>query len=119
MKIRNFAAAGAVLLLAGCTTVGVTPVNSSAAKPANCHLDVYASETEISRDFQTACLIDSRTGSTLFHRRDAAAAIDHARKEACGCGADAILVQSADTQGVTMASWGQGKAIVRAIRYID
>ncbi len=119
MNIKILAATGAALLLAGCTTVGVTPVNSTAAKPANCQLDVYASETEINRPFQTACLIDSRTGTTLFHRRDAAAAIDHARKEACGCGADAILVQSADTQGVTMATWGQGKAIVRAIRYMD
>ncbi|PMR72079.1 hypothetical protein [Billgrantia endophytica] len=113
------AAAGATLLVTGCTSVGVTPVNSFSAKPANCQLDIYASEAEIQRPFQTACLINSRTGTTAFHRKNAAAAIDHARSEACGCGADAMLIQATDTQGVTMTTWGQGKAIIQAIRYTD
>lgn len=107
------------LLVTGCTSVGVTPVNNFAAKPASCQLDIYVSESEIQRSYQTACLIDSRTGTTAFHRKNAAAAIDHARAEACGCGADAMLINATDTQGVTMTTWGQGKAIIQAIRYND
>jgi hypothetical protein len=104
-----------------CTKVGVTHLGNAgsyAPKPENCALDVFSSSDEIKQKYVEVCLIDSRTGSTLFHDKSAAAAVDHARADACKCGADALLIQSTDTKGVSMSGWGEGKAIVKAIRYV-
>jgi hypothetical protein len=92
-------------------------LKTAAARPDDCQLAIYSSEQEISRPWEAICMIDSRTGTTLFHDRDAAAAIQQAKSAACQCGADAILIESMDTQGVTWGTWGQGKAILRGIRY--
>ncbi len=101
----------------GCASVGVTPVRLVQPKPETCELEIYVSEAEVYRPFEVACLIDSRTGSTGFHTRTAAAAIDIARPAACECGADALLVGNTNTSGMTSGSWGEGTAIIRAIRY--
>ncbi len=108
---------GAWITSTGCASVGVTPVRLAEAKPENCQLDIYVSESEVHRPFEVVCLIDSRTGSTLGHTRTVAAAIDIARPAACGCGADALLVVNTNTSGVNYSSWGEGMAFIRAIRY--
>lgn len=118
-KLVTTVAVLGALALAGCSSVGVTQLHSAAAKPAGCNVDIYASASEINHKYQTVCLLDSRTGSTLFHTRTAAAAIDHAKSEACECGADAMLIETADTEGMSFSRWGQGKAIIRAIKYTD
>lgn len=106
-----------ILVLVGCSAVGVTPVNPGPAKPYDHPIDVYTSEAEVKRPFEVCCLIDSRTGTTLFHSKTAAAAINKAKAAARKQGADALIVLSADTEGLSFASWGQGKALIKAIRY--
>lgn len=100
-----------------CANVGVTRVNGAPGKAVGCKLDIYTSEAEVKRPFQVLCLIDSRTGTTAFDTKTAAAAIENAKPTACGCGADALIVTAADTEGATYARWGQGKAVLKAIRY--
>ena len=119
MEIRHALRAAPVLILLACTSVGVTQTKTGIpAKRSNCPLDVYTTDSEVTRPFEVVCLIDSRTGTTLFHSKTAAAAIEHTRPYACECGADAIVLMSADTEGLTWATWGRGKAIVKAIRYL-
>ncbi|WP_346795462.1 hypothetical protein R5M92_08390 [Halomonas sp. Bachu 37] len=109
----------AIISLAGCSSVGVQPVSVGSAKPANCTLDQYASERDIERPHEVACVLTSKTGTTLMHDKSASAAIDNARADACACGADAIVVESAEEEGITLMTWGQGKATLKAMRYLD
>lgn len=123
MKIyRNLALiviALAAITLVGCGSVGVQPVSMGEAKPPNCQLNRYVNERDIERPFEVACVISSRTGTTLGHDKSASAAINNAHADACACGADAIIVESAEEQGITAFTWGQGKAQLKAIRYLD
>lgn len=117
IKNKNIFLSLFFLLCISCAAVGVTKVHNYDSKPKNCSLDVYTSQAEIKRQYEVACLIDSRTGSTLFHSRTGSAAIEQARPEACGCGADAIVVESAGSKGVDYSSWGEGTAVIKAIKY--
>lgn len=106
-------------VLVGCGSVAVQPMSTGAAKPANCQLDRFVNERDIERPYEVACTISSQTGTTLGHDKSASAAIENARAEACGCGADAIVVESAEEEGITLFTWGQGKAQLKAVRYLD
>lgn len=106
-----------LLLIPACASVGATQLQSARPRADDCKLDVYSSETEITRPWETVCMIDSRTGTTAFADKTASAAIKNAKPKACKCGADAIVIQSMDTEGVTLVTWGKGKAIVKGIRY--
>jgi len=100
--------------------VGVTPIGRALPpKPSTpCMLDIYTNTAEITRPYEELCLIDSRTGITAFHYRTAAEAIRQARPEACRCGADAMIVASARTEGAAFG-WGMGAAVIKAIHYTD
>lgn len=123
MKIRKvplFAAMGVIVgAVSGCGSVGVQPVSMGNAKPPNCQLDRYVHERDIEQPFEIACTISSRTGTTLGHDKTASAAIQNAHADACACGADAIIVESAEQEGITAFTWGQGKAQLKAVRYTD
>lgn len=109
----------AAVVLTGCGSVGVQPVSMGEAKPPNCKLDRYVHERDIERPFEVACMISSRTGTTLGHDKSASAAINNAHSDACACGADAIVVASAEEKGITAFTWGQGRAQLKAVRYLD
>lgn len=108
-----------VLTLTGCSSVAVQPVSVGNAKPANCVLDHYVSERDIERPYEVACMITSETGTTLGHDKTVSGAINNARADACACGADAIVVESSEEEGITLFTWGQGKAQLKAVRYQD
>jgi hypothetical protein len=107
------------LTLLGCSSVGVHPISMGSAKPTNCPLDQYVSEVDIEQPYEVACIITSKTGTTLMHDKSASAAIDNARADACACGADAIVVENAEEEGINLMTWGQGKAQLKAVRYLD
>jgi hypothetical protein len=109
----------AVLSAAGCATVGVTRMKQAAAKPEGCQLEVFGAESEVKRPFDVVCLLDSKTGTTLFDDRSAAAAIEKAKPEACRCGGDGIIVGEAGASGADLGGWGQGKATLRVIRFTE
>jgi len=119
-KSLTFCSIGLVaIILSGCGSVGVQPVSMGEAKPSNCQLDRYVDERDIERTYEVACMISSRTGTTLGHDKTASAAINNAHADACACGADAIVVESAEEQGMTAFTWGQGSAQIKAIKYLD
>jgi hypothetical protein len=105
------------LCMCACASVGVQVVKEQSSKQTDCKIDVYTSENEIKREYETLCLIDSKTGSTLFDKKTIAAAIDIAKPKACKCGADALLVMSADRRGVSVFSWGDAKTVLKGIKY--
>ena len=105
------------LLMAGCSSVGSTQLVTATPRPANCQLDVYSSPSEIKKKYEPVCVIDSRTGTTAFHDKTASGAIKNAKPLACACGADAILIEGMETDGMTFMTWGKGTAIVKGIRY--
>ena len=118
---RLFALASIALiatLAVSCATATATRVNPGHAKPENCKLDLFTSESEVKRPYQVACLIDATSGRTLFADRTINGALEQARPEACSCGADAMLLMSATTKGWSAnEGYGEGTAVVRAIRY--
>lgn len=117
MTIRTMS----LVLVAGCASVGVTRMGSgSPPKPEGCNLDVYDDPNKIERPYREVCLIDAKTGSSIWTDKTVAAAIDEARPAACQCGADAILIMSGDTQGASFGGgYGHGKAMLRAIVYTE
>lgn len=102
----------------GCTTVGVTPLkNDLSAKPENCDLQIYSSEREIERPFEVICLIDARTGTSVFHDTTGAGAVNSAKRHACRCGADGILVMSSGGEGDGFWIPKTGVANIKALRF--
>ena len=108
---------GVTLFLSGCSSIGTTQLQPATPRDDDCKLDVYSSKDEIKVPWEAVCVIDSRTGTHAFADKTASAAIRNAKPEACECGADAILIESMDTEGVTFVTWGKGKAIMKGIRY--
>ena len=112
------AAVASTFLLSGCGGVSATRVNPGEPKSEGCQLEIFAAESEVEREFVTACLINSQTGTTAFADKSASAAIEKAKPEACECGADALLIESSGKEGPTQAAiYGQGQATIRAIRF--
>lgn len=105
---------GAVALLAGCSTVGVTSLKSAPSKPAGCPLQVFMSTDDLKADgraYEALCMIDVKTGAGLPSERTMAAAINLARPKACECGADALVLQ--ESPAVEVGASG----ILKAIRW--
>lgn len=109
----------ASLALVACGSTGVLPVGTAAAvpKPEGCQIAVYDDEKDVGRPFEKLCLIDAKTGSTLYNNRSISGAMKKVNKAACACGADAVIVQKMEKKGVSLASWGSSKVTVIAIRF--
>lgn len=107
----------AILSAVGCSHVGVTPMKEAVAKPENCKIEVYTDAKEIKRDYDVVCMLDSRTGSTLLHDRSVAGAIAQAKPEACKCGGDGMIVGQSTVEGMGLASWGEGTAMIKVIKF--
>lgn len=109
------------LFLAGCSSTGYVRVGKSTlpAKPEGCQLEVFAAEADVKRPFEKLCLLDAKTGSTLYNDRSPEGAMKRLRKAACICGADAVIITSMERKGVSLASWGSSSAQGVAIRFLD
>ena len=106
------------LISTSCTTVGVTQMkNDIKAKPENCKLDIYSDEKEINRPFEVVCLIDAKTGTSVFHDTSGPGAINEAKPAACRCGADGILVMGMGISGDGFWIPKTGNATLKGIRY--
>jgi hypothetical protein len=104
--------------LAGCASTGVTQIKAAPPRDKNCNLEIFTNVSEIKRPYEVVCIIDARTGNTSDDKTTAGA-IKLTKPDACKCGADAILIENLSTQGVTAFSWGEGRAIVKAIKFTD
>jgi len=108
-----------VLTAGGCASQAVVPVARATVEPRapGCSYETYASESEVGRPFETTCILDSRTGTTIFHRHSIEAAMEKVQDDICACGGDAIIIDSTERRGVSLANWGQGSITLRVIRY--
>jgi hypothetical protein len=107
-----------VLLLSGCTTVGVTRMKANIApKHQDCQLDIYSSQNEIEKPYEVVCLVQAQTGTSLFHDTTGPGAVRYARPYACQCGADAMLIMGMRIDGDGWFIPKTGQATIKAIRY--
>jgi len=113
-------ASALALFLAGCGSTGVVRLGSSvpAPKPEDCALDIVAAESDVKRPFEKVCMIDAKTGSTLYHHRTPEAAMKRMKKAACECGADAVILTGVEKTGVNLMTWGSSETKGIAIRYL-
>lgn len=111
MNARALVAAMSTTLIASCaasSTLHLRPVRLK-AKPSSCAIAVFAQPSEVQRPYTTVALITHRTKPDAFSDKDAVAISKALRKEACGAGADAIILRQ-----VLHGSWGnpgQGEAL--------
>ncbi len=109
--MRHLAHGGllAALALAGCRHAGITRLADAPAKPAGCTLQLFTKESEVGRPFQAVCLVDTETRYTMQRPIDPGAVAETARRQACDCGGDAMIVQTPETEG--------GNLTVKVIRF--
>ena len=107
-----------VVFLVGCASVGVTKMKTVPPKPDNCNLDKYSSREDVKRSFEVVCMLDAKTGESLLDDKTVAGAIRLAQADACRCGGDGIIVESARREPVGW-TWGAGSAVLTVIQYTD
>ncbi|MCF0074194.1 hypothetical protein LZD49_27165 [Dyadobacter sp. CY261] len=106
----------AVTILSSCASVKVKEVSHVEAKADDCRLPVFNDVKEINGGYTVVCEVESTTGSVLFVKRTAEAAIERAMPAACRCGADALLVLTSGKTQIKFFSWRRGIATVQAIK---
>ena len=110
------------LCLTGCGSVAVMRMTSANAppKPPDCQLEIFGSEADIKRPFEVLCLIESKTGGTIFDRHSVEAALEQLRPVACKYGADALLLIDMNKEGPMdsfSSGWGRAMVKAKAIRW--
>lgn len=124
-----------VLSCLGCIggTVGVQKVRAAPPRADDCRLDVFVAGETLSRPYETVCMIDSFVRTNREDLTVNSAATIQARKAACRCGADALLVEEPIPSGATglgsdavvsegfrwLAGIGKGSLIMKAVRYTN
>lgn len=117
--MKNFLKLGLLIfVLSSCASVKVEKLITDSPKPQNCSLDVFNKESEVKRKFEVVCLLDSKTGNSIWNRRTAKAAIDNAKNKACECGADAIVVTSSGRTKLKFYSYRRGVASMKGVKYL-
>lgn len=115
--MKTLASVFCLLAIFSCASSGVQTIKQFPAKEKGCAIDLYTAENEVTKKYDVVCLIDSKTGSTLFDKRTVAEAIDLSKRKACECGADAVVLVSSDRKGTSFWSWGESYVVVKGIKY--
>lgn len=112
--------------LSACAGATVTRLKTAPARPLDCDLEIFATEAEVPKKFETLCLVEAHTGTGLMHDRTAAGALAHAKPKLCECGADAAIIVEA--QSKQSSDWTasvftpiqdqRGNVSLRGIRYL-
>lgn len=113
-----------IVTILGCQSATLYQLKPAIAKPENCHIELYASETEVPGKFETLCIVEAKTGTGMIQDRSANAAINEARPKLCECGAEAAIVIEATSREGTLSNlftpvWDMsGRAKLKGIRFI-
>jgi hypothetical protein len=124
-SMRSITSRGLLVLLLvslGCASTGVVRTGGTArpARAAGCALDVYASREDVGRPFESVCLVSSESGSTLFNDRSDQGRLEAAKRKACECGADAIVVRDMSRTATQFGrGYSQARISIEAIAYTD
>lgn len=121
MKLSSLVSLGLIFIAAGCASSGSVPTGSEANKPKpdNCTIELYAAEGDVKRPFTRVCIVSASTGSTLLSKKSPEAAVARAKKEACRCGADALVLSDMQREGISWKGWGKSAVKATAIRFTD
>lgn len=117
MKRRCAVLALSVLFFVGCVPTAVVVVNTAPARLDGCSIQVFASDAEVRRPFESLCIIEARNdqGGEV---RTVEAVLVKAKVAACRCGADGIIVQGIEQKGMSWTSaLGEASVKVKAIRF--
>jgi hypothetical protein len=82
--------------LIGCRHAGITRLASAPPKPADCTPQLFDSESAVGRPFEAVCLVDTEVKATLRTPVDSKAVAENARRSACDCGGDAMILPGPD-----------------------
>ncbi|MCF2445908.1 hypothetical protein L0657_18245 [Dyadobacter sp. CY345] len=104
--------------LFSCASVKVQKLTTNHPKPRNCEVEVFNNESEVKRKFEVVCVLDSKTGNSIWNKRTAEAAIENAKNKACECGADAIVVTSSGRTKLKFYSYRRGIANLKGVKYL-
>lgn len=98
---------GAVTLfvLAACTSGQTAQLKSAPPKPFPCDLELYVSESEVQRPFERVCVVNVEE-SCIPGENCGSRVLQKARRRACACGADGIILK-----GVTRGADGTFEGI--------
>ncbi|MEO6684977.1 MAG: hypothetical protein ABIN24_03390 [Dyadobacter sp.] len=107
-----------VFILSSCASVKVEKLSKNSPKFQNCDLEVFNNEGEVKRKFEVICLLDSKTGNSIWNKRTAEAAIENAKNKACACGADAIVITSSGRTKLKFYSYRRGVASMKGVKYL-
>jgi hypothetical protein len=116
MKKVLFMAFSALSL--SCASVKTERVSSAPPKQKGCELAVFYNESDVKKKYEIVCLLNSRTGNSIWNKRTGDAAVNLSKKQACKCGADAVIVTSSGQTKLKFYSYKRGIASVKAIRYL-
>jgi len=121
---KPFLVLAIALFMAGCASEGVVKMTGVGVppKPPNCKYEIFGAVEDVKKDYEVTCILDAKTGTTVFHKHSIQAALDHLHEHICACGGDAIIVVAADKDGALSdwgAGWGKGKVKVKVIRYTE
>lgn len=105
------------IILPGCASTRYAQLKEYPQKPHDCHLDIYTVDDTINKEFEIVCEIESKTGSTLFSNKSYMHALELGKPIACFCGADAIIVKEVEKVDMNLFTWGEGRAVLIAIKY--
>ncbi|MBI4667696.1 MAG: hypothetical protein HY747_00690 [Elusimicrobia bacterium] len=123
MKMKTFPGIFLLLCFAalcGCATADTVRLRSNlVTKPPDCGLDVFADAAKVQRPYEDLCLIDARPGSTRFSDQSVNGAVNNAKKAACSCGADAIIISGYEAGTYNLSTAVQARVHVKAIRFTD
>jgi len=102
----------AVLGLVGCRHAGITRLANAPPKPASCQLQLFETESEVTRPFEAVCLVDTGFSATGRRPVQLTEVAELARTQACECGGDAII------GGGASSGTGEGQGlVVKVIRF--
>ena len=99
------------LAAVACRHAGITRLADAPAKPANCAPQLFESEAAVGRPFEAVCLVDTEVKATLRTPVDTNALAENARRSACDCGGDAMIIPApaATPEGTSL--------VVKVIRF--
>jgi hypothetical protein len=110
-----------LVVVLACGGVTVTRVEPGIPKPEGCDLPVFTRDNPIDQPYEVACLLEARTGTSLFVNKDPNSVIPDVKVPACECGADALLVVETQRHPFSLLTpekgYGQGVAILQGIRF--
>ena len=105
----RIACVAALAVLACSHAAGITRLANAPPKPAGCLLQLFDSEGAVGRPFEPVCLVDTEVKATLRTPVDATAVAENARRSACDCGGDGMIVQKPSAEGDNL--------VVKVIRF--